>query len=360
MGIFKIAPNLFRIKARVKRKGLDLRKQEQFQGTKAEAEIRYAELVKSLRGDKPKAKTFGDLLTAYAESRPPVGSVASVFKMVSRDLSGVALPELGSALERYYGLLKLTRSRKTGERLTVSALNRARSLINAVLNQAVTLGKLEKNPLHAGLWPKGKEIPRDRFLTPVEASRLLNVIESEAPHLLAITRFALQVPCRKSELVAMTRDDLDLFHNAIRVHNGTTKNEDGAWKPIPPDMVAYFRALPPETPFLFFRKVGGRYLPLGDFKKAWDRCKRLAGISNFHFHDTRHISATNMVDAGTPERAVMKVAGWRTNMLSTYYSSSSRQALTLVKFPTGRATTGATEGGTAGKNGEIATERAVS
>lgn len=43
-----------------------------------------------------------------------------------------------------------------------------------------------------------------------------------------------------------------------------TKNEDGAWKPIPPDMVSYFRALPPETPFLFFRVVGGRPVSLAN------------------------------------------------------------------------------------------------
>lgn len=260
------------------------------------------------------------------------------------------------ALERYYALLKVTRSRKTGERLTVAALNRARTLISAALNQAVAVGKLERNPLHAGLWPKGKEIPRDRFLAPAEVARLLNVLEAEAPHLLPLTRFALAVPCRKSELVRMTRDDLDLFHNAIRVHNGTTKNEEGAWKPIPPELVPYFRSLPADCRYLFHRNGA----PLGDFKKAWARALKLAGIRNFHFHDTRHIAATNMVDAGTPERVVMDVAGWKTNMLSTYYSSSSKKALALVKFAPGRGNERATSDAGPVKGSDFGSERAVS
>jgi hypothetical protein len=45
-----------------------------------------------------------------------------------------------------------------------------------------------------------------------------------------------------------------------------------------------------------------------------------------------HISATNMVDNGTPEQVVMSVAGWKTNMLRTYYSRGDKKALGLVRF----------------------------
>jgi integrase len=72
---------------------------------------------------------------------------------------------------------------------------------------------------------------------------------------------------------------------------------------------------------------------LGDFKTAWKRCLRLAGIRDFHFHDTRHISASNLLDNGTPEQVVMQVAGWKTNMLRTYYHRSGKKALDLVRFP---------------------------
>ena len=233
-------------------------------------------------------------------------------------------------------------SKLTGRKLTASSLNYFRSMVSAVLNLAVKTKVIKESPLNLAIWPKGRQNVRDRFLDHIEVQRLLNVLEANAPHLLPIVKFALLVPCRKAELVGMKQEDLDLFHNAIRVHNGTTKNEDGTWKPIPPELLSYFRTIPPESPYLFFRKEKGEYLPLGDFKRAWTRCLKLAGIRNFRFHDTRHIAATNMVDAGTPERAVMDIAGWRTNMLSTYYKSSSKKALALVKFATTRGNSGAT------------------
>lgn len=354
-------PNEYFIKARVKTLGEDRRVQELFIGTKAQAEDRYHELKREIRGERKESRTFGDLLQAYLDSRGTLtGSQASVFKTLSRDLGAVALAELESSLKRYYAILKVTRSPRTGRIPSAAGLNRPRTMVAAALNLAVSTKAIPESPLNAANWPKAKEIPRDRFLDGLEVQRLLNAVESGAPHLLPIVRFALLVPCRRAELTGMTRDDLDLFHNAIRVHNGTTKNDEGSWKPIPPELIPYFRAIPPESAFLFFRKVGETYRPLGDFKKAWATAKRLAGVKNLHFHDTRHIAATNMVDAGTPERVVMDVAGWRTNMLSTYYKSSSKRALNLVKFQTGRGNNGATSAGEQGKQGEIGTERAVS
>jgi integrase len=147
-----------------------------------------------------------------------------------------------------------------------------------------------------------------------------------------MVKYALQVPCRRSELLNMKREDLDLQNLAIRVRNGTTKNDAGVWKPIPPDMQAYFQSLPEGCPYLFYRSVRRGYKPIGDFKKAWSRCLGLAGIEDFRFHDTRHISATNLLDNGTPEHVVLQVAGWKTNMLKTYYHRDGKKALGLVRF----------------------------
>lgn len=364
MGISKIGPNLFFIKVRVKPDGPGRRRQEQFQGTKAQAEQRYLELKAEIRGAsrlQVSARTFGNLLQRYEMSRGGIPrSQRSIFEALQRDLGAVELSRLQDALEQYVGILRRMPSKATGKPLSIASLNRYRAMVAATLNLAVELKAIEKTPLTASVWPKGKERPRDRFLQPHEVDRLLQTIAREAPHLLPLTRFALQVPCRKSELVGMTRADLDLINGAIRVKNGTTKNDEGTWKPIPPDMVTYFRTLPAETTFLFFRRVGGKYLPLGDFKKAWRTCLQLAGVADFRFHDTRHISATNLVDNGTPERAVMDIAGWKTNMLSTYYKSSSRKALALVRFAPGRGNQGATSPESAGKAGDFGTERAVS
>jgi len=207
---------------------------------------------------------------------------------------------------------------------------------------AVEAGFVAENPISKRRFPKFKEIPRDKVLTGEEEGRLLEIMAREAPHILPMVRFALQVPCRRSELVNMNRDDVNWFSNppSIRVRNGTTKSDQGMNKPIPPDLIGYFRSIPAGCPFLFYRMEKGVYKPLGDFKKAWTRCLHLAGIVGFRFHDTRHISASTMVDLGTPERVVMQIAGWLTPMLSDYYHRAGTNSLHLARFSSQRGTLG--------------------
>lgn len=377
MGIFKIGPNEYRIKARVKipdrdptKPEDDRRKQARFYGTRAQAERKYIEMREELRtGVKrsPLAGIFADLLEQYRESRGGAipRSERSVYETLHADLGGTLIEELEGALIRYQHRLQRATSPATGKVLSHGSINRRRAMVATTLSLAVDLKLIKTNPMTRVVWPKLKEVPRDRRLTPEEIQRLMDTVSREAPHLVEIFWFALRVPCRKSELVNMGRRDLDLFANAIRVHNGTTKNDVGSWKPIPEEMLPYFRSLPPESPFLFFRKVGAVYRCLGDFKTAWNRCLFLAGIEDFRFHDTRHIAATNMVNAGMSERDVMKVAGWKTNMLSTYWNSSSMETLSRVRFlPGSTLVAGGNKGATSTeaveKSGEIKAERAVS
>jgi len=119
----------------------------------------------------------------------------------------------------------------------------------AAFNTAVNMELMDRNPITRARFPKLKEVPRDATLSQEATQTLLSMMEKRAPRLLPMTRFALQVPCRKSELGNMKREDLDLFNNAIRVRNGTMKNDLGIWKPIPPNLLYYFRMRPSEYPF---------------------------------------------------------------------------------------------------------------
>ena len=126
-------------------------------------------------------------------------------------------------------------------------MNRLLEITKAAFNLGVALNLLKDNPITKIRFPKMKELPRDVIISDLDRQRLFNMIEKEAPHLLAIVRYALQVPCRKGELINMKKDDLDLVNNVIRVRAMNSKNDKGCWKPIPPDMVEYFRTLPAET-----------------------------------------------------------------------------------------------------------------
>ena len=341
--ISKIAPNKWFLDIRTKKKGQEIRKRETFLGTKSQAEERFLDLKKGLKGGEKsfapsisRVETLGDALELYKDRKITIPDKDKArFEKLQKDLGDIAIRDLPDRLEKY---LKVTRQLicpTTKKVYSNGSINKLIVLLKAALNLAVKMEYLERNPITNARFPKLKEVPRDKVLTDDEIQHLFKAIRSEAPHLEAVVRFAIQVPCRKSELVRMRREDMDLIHEAIRVRNGTTKNDEGCWKPIPPDMKVYFQTLPPECPFLFYRIQKGCFCPLGDFKRAWMRCLRLAGISDFRFHDTRHISATNLLDNGTPEQVVMSVAGWKTNMLKTYYHRSGKKSLALVNFSRG-------------------------
>ena len=331
----KKGQNLYRVDAHVLRQGREYRRRERFTGTKAQAEERYLQLKKELREggnalcSLTVAETFGEVLRFYLD-RNDVGRSLPIFNKLMADLGNVPLPFLGERFDKYFQLLKDSVGRWTGKKIKNGTLNRYLAWSKAALNFAIRYGVIKENPIQQ--FKKLKEIPRDMVLMDIDRQRLLNVIDRAAPHLGMVVRFAFQVPCRKSELVNMTKDDLDLFNNVIRVRNGETKNGEGVWKPIPPDMRNYFRSIPAESNFLFYRQDKMGYHCLGDFKNAWRNCLKIAGIKGFRFHDTRHCAASRLIDNGTPEQVVMTIAGWKTNMLRVYYHREPKKTLELVRF----------------------------
>jgi integrase len=257
---------------------------------------------------------------------------------VDDELGEIDIQFFPDRFEDYLHHLRATKSPRTHKMRSNATVNRVIEITRAAYNTGVALGFVETNPITKVRFPRLKELPRDVILSELEKQNLLNVIDKEAPHLSAVVRFALQVPCRRSELVRMRKEDLDLIHNAIRVKAENSKNDKGCWKPIPPDMVEYFRSLPRETDYLFYRKDEiskpgfTTWSGLGDFHGAWRRCLKLAKLENFRFHDTRHCSASALVNNGTPEQVVMDVANWKTNMLRKYYHREPIQSLKLVRF----------------------------
>lgn len=311
-------------------------------GSYAKAKARYLEIQAQLRNGSRETVavppgTFGDVLERYRLRRGEIlGGQLTTFQTLAKDLGQTPLGALEGAFERYASVIRNTVSPRTGRRYSNATVNRLRSMATAAINLAIDLRILERNPLTRAVWPKAKELSRDRILSADETMRLLNVIDREAPHLGPLARFSLAVPARKGELVNARREWLDEIAGVIRVPGKAGKGGRGSVKPIPPDLLPYFRSLPSETPFLFFRRHGGRYHPLGDFKRSWHRCLALAGIGDFRFHDLRHVACTNLLAAGSNLKAVQMVGGWAdSKMVDKYHSFSGISLRDGIRFPIG-------------------------
>ena len=194
---------------------------------------------------------------------------------------------------------------------------------------------MSENPISKTRFPKLKEKARDRYLTEDERMRLFNVARQHAPYIVPILQYAMLVPCRLSELVNLRRENYDTFTNTLFIPD--SKAGIPIHKQIPEEMKEYFRSIPTGCPWIFYRKDENRqYHQLKVFRRTFRTCLRKAEIHNFKFHDTRHISASDLYAAGNSERAIMDIAGWKTPMLTTYRHKDSLQSAIGIHFQESR------------------------
>ena len=277
--------------------------------------------------------TFKDIVEHYNErTKPKFVYVKRILERMAEDLGDVPMDQLQDKLFCWIEMKRKSVSCQ-GKPYSPTTLNRFVMYASAACGLATKLGLIDKNPLR--FMPKNKEYPRDRVLTPEESTRLLGILKSEYSHLYPAILFASMVPIRMRELVNLCPNDIDQIGKRIKIRNGTTKNGRGVWIPIPPHpaIQAHFASIPKEASTIFYRQEKGQYLSLGDFKKSWKSALGKSEISDFRRHDLRHIAATMLVNAGTPEQVVREIANWKTDMLRRYYSYGSYEAASLVKFP---------------------------
>lgn len=325
--------------ARVRVAGKIVQKKKTITGTKEEAKALREALKKQLRGlpacslTSP-IKTFKDIIGKYREKRGEPFSEKHEYNVarLENEFGPVDARSFPMALERL-----IARYRKEEK---YHQANRFIEIARAAYNCCVGLELIKKNPITPELFPETKEEPHDVSLPLEEQKRIVLIAAKNrrTAHIARYLQYVYQVPSRKLEIVGVAIRDIDLFNMAIRIRNGTTKNDAGIWKPVPPSMQKWVRRRAArarsldEPLFARYVKCTDTMALLGDFKNAWNTVRTKAGYPKLTIHDSRHISATELRDNGTPDHILNEVAGWKTNMLETYYHRSPKRLLELVRF----------------------------
>jgi len=137
--------------------------------------------------------------------------------------------------------------------------------------------------------------PKTRFLSPTEQRTLLKTSkESHWDKLYLLVLMALTTGARRGELLKLTWDDLELTTKVAYLR--TTKNSEPRLLPLLTPVIHELGRFTGGSDHLIFPSTTCPLRPF-DFKKAWHRVLKDAGISNLRFHDLRHTAASNMVGA---------------------------------------------------------------
>ena len=182
---------------------------------------------------------------------------------------------------------------------------------------------------------------RTRYLSDEERKRLLDACKaSDNEHLYPVVVFALSTGARKSEILGLTLDDLDLTRDTAILRD--TKNGDTRAVPV----VHHLRDLledqvetvnrfydeleaTADTRWLFPRRDGQEPI---DIRKAWENARDAAKINDFRFHDLRHSTASYLAMNGASLVEIAEILGHRTlQMVRRYAHLSESHVKGVVK-----------------------------
>ncbi len=150
---------------------------------------------------------------------------------------------------------------------------------------------LPSNPVQQVKMPRAGN-PRERRVHPGELEKLLKACEVSRCHWLpAVIELAVETGMRRSELLAMRWDDVDLEARTVLLRN--TKNGLPRTVPLSTRALNVIKDTPHCGPTVF--AISANALRL-----AWERLRRRAGVLELRFHDLRHEAVSRFFEKGEP------------------------------------------------------------
>lgn len=200
--------------------------------------------------------------------------------------------------------------------VSISTKAKHLALMKAIMRAAERDWKwIERGPVIKVPQERGKRV---RWLEPHEAVRLIH--ECSEP-LKSIVVFALATGLRRSNIVNLQWQDVDLQRKVAWIHPEESKSGQAIGVALNDTACRLLRDQIGNHKKWVFVHQKESTLPNGkksaavrkmrvDGNTAWRLALKRAGIDNFRFHDLRHTWASWLVQAGVPLTVLQEMGGW--------------------------------------------------
>lgn len=227
-----------------------------------------------------------------------------------------------------------------------ATVNTHLAFIKHSFSKAVEWGLIRDSENHVGKVKRPYKInnARTRFLTAEEIDRLITVASPLWQRLILL---AVHTGMRKGEILTLRKDHLYLDEGLALLPTGSTKNREPRPVFLNEAAVAVLREILAEhqqkgytTPWVFYNpKTEKHYRE--DFDTGWYSALKKAGLTNVHYHDLRHTTASHLIMSGASLKDVQEALGHKridTTMryahLSPQHRRSVMQRLDRILKPT--------------------------
>jgi integrase len=152
-----------------------------------------------------------------------------------------------------------------------------------------------------------------------EHQEYMALLTALPPSLRPMVTFGYKTGWRKSEILGLTWDRVDLKERTVRLEADETKNSEARTVYLDEELLRLLkiqRLRRNGCRFVFHRK-GKR---IKDFRGAWKKACEDVGLKGKLFHDLRRTGVRNMVRAGIQEQVAMMISGHKTRAVFDRYN----------------------------------------
>jgi len=161
----------------------------------------------------------------------------------------------------------------------------------------------------------------------IEYEEYLALQKALPDHIKPVVTVGYMTGWRKSEILDLQWNQVNLKEGIVRLEPGETKNEDARTLYMEPElwelMEERYRNRRMDCLYVFHSN-GKR---ICDFRKSWGKACAEIGRKGLLFHDLRRSGVRNMIRAGIPERVAMTISGHKTRSVFDRYNIVSQEDL---------------------------------
>lgn len=211
---------------------------------------------------------------------------------------------------------------RQGQDGAAASINRELAALKRALSLAEAAGRIAQRPRFSVL---REHNTRSGFFEPDQFAAVLKELPDYLKPLVQTAYITgWRVP---SELCTRQRHHLDLDHGWLRLDPGESKNSEGRLFALTPELRTILIAQLERTRSLelatgciitwLFHRDGNQ---IKDFRFAWEKACRLAGVPGRLVHDFRRTAVRNLERAGVPRSPAMKMTGHKTEAVYRRYA----------------------------------------